>query len=349
MEKSVIRPFGFTPSGQPVELISLQNQQIRCQILTLGATIQSLCVPDAHGQWVDVVLGYDSPKEYCLYGGYLGATVGRFANRIASGRFSLGGNTYTLNTNSGNHHLHGGKQGFSHRIWQIEEVSEHHAVLSLTSPDGEEGYPGTLKATAHFYLEGSKLILRHQAICDQDTICSLTNHSYFNLAGHHSGSALNQLVQLHADYFTPSDSENIPMGTLEPVAGTVMDLRVPGPIDTPERRTAPALQQCGGFDHNFAINGEPGTLRPAATASSPATGIKMEVATTLPGLQFYTGNFIYPKTIGKAGCGYAPWHGFCLETQFFPDSPNQPGFLSPLLKAGTLYDHTTSFTFTAEN
>jgi aldose 1-epimerase len=345
MEHANITPFGFTPDGTPVELITLHNDLIRCEILTLGATIRSLWVPDRNASPIDVVLGYDTPEAYCRYGGYLGATVGRFANRIAAGRFSLNGQTYVLNTNSGKHHLHGGNRGFSHRLWKIEEAASDHAVLSLISDHGDEGYPGTLKATAHFQLEGCSLILRHEAVCDQDTICSLTNHSYFNLSGHNSGPALNQTVALHARFYTPSDAENIPLGTLEPVSGTAMDLCTPGPIDTPQRRTAPALLQCGGFDHNYAIDGPVGTLRPAARVHSDATGISMDVETTLPGIQFYTGNFIYPKTIGKGSSNYGPWHGFCLETQFFPNSPNQSNFPSPVLKAGEPYNHTTIFRF----
>ena len=347
MEHTNIRPFGHTPEGAPVERIILSNGRIRCEILTLGATLRSLWVPDQTGKPVDVILGYDTPEAYCRYGGYLGATVGRFANRIAGGRFSLNGENYVLHCNSDGHHLHGGAQGFSHRIWQVSQLAEDRAVLTLISPHGEDGYPGTLQVTAQFQLEGNALILRHHATCDRDTLCSLTNHSYFNLAGHDSGSALNQSLQIYAQYFTPSDEHNIPLGTLEPVAGTAMDLRTPGPIDTPERRTDPALLRCGGFDHNFAIDGPMGILRPAASAHSQTTGISMEVETTLPGMQFYTGNFIYPKTIGKNGCNYRPWQGYCLETQFFPNSPNQSNFPSPVLKAGEAYDHTTVFRFSS--
>jgi aldose 1-epimerase len=345
MEYQTIRPFGTTPDGTPVECITISSDTLRCEILTLGATIRSLWTPNREGVPVDIVLGYDTPEAYCRYGGYLGATVGRFANRIAAGKFSLNGHSYTLNTNDGCNHLHGGRRGFSHRIWQIDHVEQSSVTLSLTSPDGEEGYPGTLQATAHFSLEGNRLILRHLATCDQDTLCSLTNHSYFNLSGHNSGFALNQEIQLYATYYTPTDEGNIPLGQLEAVADTPMDLRTLGPIDTPARRNAPVLQIFRGFDHNFAIDGSVGTLRPAVAAYSPETGIRMEMATTLPGIQFYTGNFIYPKTVGKGGCNYTPWQGYCLETQFFPNSPNQPNFLSPVLKAGEKYDHTTEFCF----
>lgn len=345
MEHQNIRPFGTTADGETVELITLSNGLLRCEILTLGATVRCLHVPDRAGNPVDVVLGYDQLEPYMRYGGYLGATVGRYANRIARGQFKLNGEVHTLSANMGDHHLHGGWPGFSHRLWQVEELAADRVTLSLLSPDGDQGYPGTLHCTAQFLLQDHALILRHRATSDRDTVCSLTNHSYFNLSGHNSGPVMEQQIQIHAQCYTPSGEENIPLGTLEPVANTPMDLRTLGPIDTPQRRTHPPLLRCGGFDHNYVIDGQMGTLRPAARAYSPVTGICMEVETTLPGMQFYTGNFIYPKTVGKGGCGYAPWHGFCLETQFFPDAPNQPNFPSPVLKAGGEYHHSTIFRF----
>lgn len=348
MEHSNIHPFGVTEHDEAVERICLDNGLIRCEVLTLGATIRTLEVPDREGHPVDVVLGYDDLESYFRYGGYFGATVGRFANRIAWGRFSLNGEVHVLNTNIGDHHLHGGHRGFSHRVWQVEELTRESVTLSLLSPHGEEGYPGTLKCTARFRLEGNCLILRHCAVSDRDTICSLTNHSYFNLSGHNSGAALSQQVQLFARSYTPTDEQTIPLGTLEPVSGTPMDLSHLCPIDSPQRRACPTLRQFGGFDHNYAIDGPVGKLRPAARAVSETTGICMEVETTLPGLQFYTGNFIYPETKGKDNALYRPWQGYCLETQFFPNSPNQPNFLSPVLKAGEEYDHTTLLRFTKQ-
>lgn len=341
-----IRPFGITADGQMVEQIRLSNGLLHCEILTLGATLRSLEVPNRAGDMVDVVLGYDRPEAYMGYGGYMGATVGRYANRIARGWFMLNGEVYTLNTNMGGHHLHGGQRGFSHRVWQVDACSENAVTFRLNSPHMEEGYPGNMTVTVQYRLEGSSLAICYGAISDRDTVCSLTNHSYFNLAGHNSGPVMAQQVQLYSQCYTPTNEENIPLGIREPVENTPMDLRVPGPIDTPQRRVYAPLLRCGGFDHSYVIDGPMGTLRPAARAYSPATGIGMEVETTMPGVQFYTGNFIYPKTVGKGGCIYGPWHGFCLETQFFPDAPNQPDFPSPVLKAGEKYDHTTVFRFT---
>lgn len=348
MNKPNIRPFGTTETGEEVSLISLSNGILSCEILTYGAVIRTLKAPDRQGNPVDLVLGFDDLKPYLFRGAYFGATVGRFANRIAKGIFTLNGKTYHLATNNGANHLHGGNTGFSNRIWQVEELEADRVTLSLTSPDGEEGYPGNLTCTATFRLEGDKLVLGHWATTDADTLCSLTNHSYFNLSGHDSGSVLDQQVQIFARYYTPTDEGNIPLGHLEEVAGTPMDLREPAPLDNPQRRAYPALVACGGFDHNFVIDGHMGTLRPAAKAYSPRTGITMEVETTLPGIQFYSGNYIHPKLRGKGDAPYAPWQGFCLETQFFPDSPNQPAFPSPVLKAGETFNHTTVFKFSTK-
>ena len=212
------RPFGTTPGGQPVELLILDNGTLRCELLTLGATLRTLEVPGRNGSRVDVVLGYDAQEDYLTYGGYLGAVVGRFANRIARGRFSLNGKEYTLAVNDGPNHLHGGLVGFCHRGWQVEELTDDRAVLSLTSPDGEEGYPGTLTARVTYRLDGSALELRYEAVSDKDTPCSLTNHSYFNLAGHASGPVLDQEICIHAQGYTPTDGTSIPLGTVEVIS-----------------------------------------------------------------------------------------------------------------------------------
>lgn len=339
------RPFGTTPGGQPVELLILDNGTLRCELLTLGATLRTLEVPGRNGSRVDVVLGYDAQEDYLTYGGYLGAVVGRFANRIARGRFSLNGKEYTLAVNDGPNHLHGGLVGFSHRGWQVEELTDDRAVLSLTSPDGEEGYPGTLTARVTYRLDGSALELRYEAVSDKDTPCSLTNHSYFNLAGHASGPVLDQEICIHAQGYTPTDGTSIPLGTVEPVEGTPMDLRAPTAIGTHIEDDFAQLRQAGGYDHNYVVEGEPGTLRPAAWARSSRTGVVMSTETTLPGIQFYTANFIEQGRPGKGGTVYGPHHAFCLETQFFPDSPNQPRFPSCILRAGERYDHTTRYVF----
>lgn len=341
----MITPFGTAPGGEPVYLIKLNNGVISCEIITFGAAIRSLTVPDRSGKPVDVVLGYDTLEEYVSQDGYLGATVGRFANRIAKGQFRLNGKPYTLATNNGNNHLHGGLQGFSHRCWQIGHCDAHCVTLTLTSPDGEEGYPGKLDCSVEFELKDNALVLHYQATADRDTLCNLTNHSYFNLAGHSSGRVLDQTVQIFAERYTPSDAESIPFGTVEPVANTPMDMRTPTPIGEHIHEDFPQLIYAKGYDHNYVVDGNPGSLRPVAMACSAATGITLRAETTLPGVHFYTANYLPEGRLGKGGCSYHPRQGFCLETQFFPDSINQPDFLSPVLKAGEVYDHRTLFRF----
>ena len=346
MNKPSIIPFGIAPGGEPVFLIKLNNDIISCEIITFGAAIRSLIVPDRNGNPTAVVLGYDTLKEYTSRGGYLGATIGRYANRIAKGRFQLNGRTYTLATNNGKHHLHGGLQGFSHRVWNIDNCDAHSVTLTLSSPDGEEGYPGNLEVAVQFKLEGCALAICYRAKSDQDTLCNLSNHSYFNLSGHSSGSVLEQNIQIFANHYTPSDAGSIPLGTLEPVENTPMDLRQPTPIGAHIHDSFRQLRYARGYDHNYVIDGTAGILRPAAQVYSPATGISMQAETTLPGMHFYTANFIGRGCRGKDGCTYRPHHAFCLETQFFPDAPNQPTFPSAVLKAGENYDHCTVFRFT---
>lgn len=342
-----IKPFGTTPGGEPVFLIQLNNG-ISCEIITYGAAIRSLKVPDRNGDLVDVVLGYDTLGEYIRHSGHFGATVGRYANRIALGRFSLNGQTYTLATNNGTNHLHGGSQGFSHRVWNIIHSDERSVTLGLFSPDNDEGYPGNMKCSVQFELDNNALFIRYHAMSDRDTLCNLTNHSYFNLAGHDSGPVLDQNIQIFAEHYTPSNTESIPLGTIEPVTGTPMDLQTPVSIGTHIRDQYHQLTNARGYDHNYVVDGAVGALRPAACAHSPASGISMQVETTLPGVHFYTANYLPEGRLGKGGCAYGPRHGFCLETQFFPDSPNQPAFPSAVLKAGAEYDHCTVFRFTRQ-
>lgn len=341
-------PFGTAPSGEPVYLVQLNNGTLSCEIITFGATIRSLMVPDRNGHPVDVVLGYDTLKEYAHNGGYLGATIGRFANRIDGSRFTLNGQIHKLSHSFLQLHLHGGRKGFSHRVWKIVDAQDTCVTLSLHSLDGEEGYPGNLNCTVTFTLEDDTLTIRYQAISDQDTICSLTNHSYFNLAGHASGTVMDQEIQIFSQSYTPSGSNNVPLGYIEPIAGTPMDLRSPIRIGARIEDDFPPIRSVHGFDHNYVIDGDIGTLRPAAGVYDSKTGIAMDVKTTMPGMQFYTGNYIPNKAQGKGGCRYGSHHGFCLETQFFPDSPNQPSFPSPILKAGEKYDHCTSFRFSVK-
>lgn len=341
-------PFGTTPAGEAVERITLRRGGMSCSVLTLGATLQSLVVPDRDGDPVDVVLGYETVEEYLNQDAYLGAVVGRFANRIAKGRFTLNGKEYSLAVNNGPNHLHGGVVGFSYLVWTVEELSEGRLTLSLTSPDGQEGYPGNLTVRVTYLLTENALELRYWAKSDQDTPCNLTNHSYFNLSGQGSGPVLDQEVALMADYYTPADPTSIPTGELAPVAGTPMDLRQSAPIGLHIEDPFDQLTQAKGYDHNYVVDGPMGTLRPFARCVSHRTGIVLLGETTLPGVQFYTANYLQEGRRGKEGAVYAPRHAFCLETQFYPDSPNQPTFPDPILSAGKIYDHRTRFTFSVE-
>lgn len=341
-------PFGVTKNGEEARELTLNNGVLSCSILTFGATLRTLLVPGKEGP-VDVVLGYDSLEQYETEGGFFGAVVGRFANRIAGGRFTLNGQEYVLAQNDGPNHLHGGTVGWSHRIWTVEAADETRVVLALDSPDGEEGYPGRLSVRVTYALEGNALSIRYQASGDRDTPCSLTNHSYFNLAGQGSGPVLDQELKLYASSYTPADSASIPLGRIDPVEGTPMDLRVSGPIGARIEEPFQQLLWGHGYDHNFVVDGEPGTLRPAARAYSRATGVAMETETTSPGVQLYTANFVEEGRRGKGGAVYGFRHGFCLETQYFPDTPNQPAFPSATLRAGEKYDQLTRFRFSQED
>lgn len=344
MQEAVRRLFGTTPAGERVEALTLKKGLLSCTILTLGAAVQSLMVPGRDGRPVDVALGYDTLKEYLTQDGYLGAVVGRCANRIAQGRFSLEGKEYALAVNNGPNHLHGGRVGFSHRVWTVEEAAADRVVLTLDSPDGEEGYPGHLWVRVTYTLTEEALELRYEAAAGAPTLCALTNHTYFNLSGQGSGSAMDQELRLFAGRYTPADSVSIPTGAVDPVEGTPMDFRRPTPLGQRVDDPFPQLVQAKGYDHNYVIDGEMGRLRPAAAAFSPRTGIVLEVDTTLPGVQLYTANYLTERG-GKGGARYAPRHAFCLETQFFPDSPNHPGFPSVVLRPGERYDHRTVFRF----
>lgn len=343
-----ISPFGKTPDGKAVSVILLDNGKISCKVLTYGATLHSLFVPNRSGDPVDVVLGYDTLREYMDNDGYLGATVGRFANRIGGARFSLNGREYPLAANNGANHLHGGHTGFSHRVWDVVCCTPDSVTLSLTSPDGEEGYPGTLQVNVTYTIHDTALTINYRAVSDADTLCNLTNHSYFNLAGHDSGPVLDQTIQLFAEHYTPNDPENIPIGIVSPVDGTPMDLRKPTPIGAHIDDVFPQLLLGHGYDHNYVIDGPANTLRPAAAARCEETGITMQVHATQPGVQLYTANFLPEGRQGKGKCSYGPRHAFCLETQYFPDSPNQPAFPSAVLRQGAEYQHTAVFSFSAD-
>ena len=345
MSNTSRRLFGHTKDGLEVEALTLDNGILSCEVITFGAALRSLYVRDRCNHRRDIVLGYDTLEEYETQSAYLGAIVGRVANRIAGGQFTMDGQTYTLVINDPPNHLHGGTVGFSHKVWSVVEHTSQFVTLALTSPDGEEGYPGTLQVQVTYALEGSALSMRYQATTDRETPCNLTGHAYFNLDGHGSGPVAEQLLRIHAENYTPSDATNIPTGEIAPVAGTPMDFRAATPIGVRINEPFIQLAQGKGYDHNSVIDGKVGSLRKAAQVYSPVSGIVMDIETTLPGLQLYTANFLDEGLKGKAGAVYGPRHAFCLETQFYPDSLNHAAFPSVILHPGHPYDHHTVFSF----
>lgn len=347
------RPFGTTPEGTTVELFTLKNANgVEVSISTLGATIVSIRTPDRQGRSGDIVLGFDSLDGYLANGPYFGALVGRYANRIALGRFTLDDATYTLATNNAPNHLHGGVKGFDKVVWTPETTpaAGGPAVrLRYLSVDGEEGYPGNLTTTVTYTLgNDNALTIAYSATTDKATVVNLSNHSYFNLAG--TGDILGHQLQIHADNFTPVTSSLIPTGELAPVEGTPFDFRQPTAIGARIDADNEQIRFGGGYDHNFVLSslGAPGQPAVAARVVDPVSGRTLEVRTTEPGVQFYTGNFLDGSVTGKGGTAYARRSGFCLETQHFPDSPNQPSFPSTVLRPGETFESTTVFAFGVE-
>ena len=344
------RPFGKTPDGQAIERYTLRNANgVEADIITWGGIVTRLVVPDRSGKPGDVVLGFDGPEGYLAEHPYFGALIGRYGNRIARAQFTLNGKTYKLAANNGPNALHGGLRGFDKRLWSARPLSapEGQALeLTYVSKDGEEGYPGTLTARVVYTLTGDNVLrIEYEARTDQDTVVNLTNHSYFNLAGQASGDILSHVIQIDADRFTPVDATLIPTGELRPVAGTPFDFRTPERIGARIDANDEQIKAGKGYDHNFVLNGRMGTLRRAARVTEPASGRVMEVHTTEPGVQFYTGNFLDGSLKGKEGAVYKFRTGFCLETQHFPDSPNQPSFPSTVLKPGQTYRSKTEYRF----
>lgn len=339
--------FGQTRSGKPVERYILEGGGLRAAVLTYGGILQSLWVPDKQGGLRDIVLGCDTVADYQAQDKFLGALIGRYANRIGRGRFTLNDEEYALYCNDGRNHLHGGKKGFDKRLWAAETQADG-LHLRLTSPTGEEGYPGTLKVEVVYALLDGALTIDYWAQADEDTLCNLTNHTYFNLAGHDSGDVLGQEIRIDADFFTPADAESIPHGELAPVDDTPMDLRELTPIGAHIDDDFEQLGFAGGYDHNWVLRGIPGKLRPAAAARCAESGITLTCETTQPGIQFYAGNFLDGTTHGKGGVRYARRSGFCLETQAFPNSINCPEYPQAILRAGEAYRHKTVYRFGAE-
>lgn len=347
------QPFGKTADGKAVDLFTLKNDKgMEVKITNYGGIITSIRVPDRNGKLGDVVLGFDNLESYLKGHPFFGALAGRYANRIAKGRFTLDGREYTLPINNGPNSLHGGLKGFDKQVWAAREVQGKDSVgleLKYLSRDGEEGYPGNLSVTVTYTLDNkNELRIDYAATTDKDTVLNITNHSYFNLASETNDSILNHQMMINADNFTPVDKTLIPTGKIESVKGTPMDFTKPTAIGARIDDKYEQLVFAGGYDHNYVLNNKGGKPRLAARVSEPTSGRVLEVLTDQPGVQFYTGNFLDGSLTGKSGKVYRRRYGFCLETQHFPDSPNQPNFPTTVLKPGQKFASTTVFRFSAK-
>ncbi|QGR64412.1 galactose-1-epimerase [Burkholderia multivorans] len=342
--------YGVTRTGRAVSQYTLSNAHgVTLKVITYGGIVTALEVPDRTGKVADIVLGFDSLADYEAHNGniHFGALIGRYANRIAHGRFSLDGNTWQLPLNDGPNTLHGGPDSFDAKVWTVTAARSDGQRASVTlryaSPDGENGFPGTLTTDVTYTLTNDDVIrIDYRATTDKDTVVNLTNHSYFNLAGHDSGSVERQLIEIDASRFTPTDATSIPTGELANVAGTPMDLRAPTPIGARLRSAYPQLAMAHGYDHNWVLD-HGGEAAPgfAARAYDPASGRFLALYTTQPGLQFYTSNGLNGSVVGKGGTVYRQTDAFALEAEHFPDSPNHPSFPTTVLKPGqTLHEVT---------
>jgi aldose 1-epimerase len=342
--------FGTLPDGATVDMFTLTNGRgMEVRTIPYGAIIVSIRVPDRAGRIEDVVLGFDDLDGYVKRRTFFGAVVGRYGNRIAAGRFTLDGKTYQLATNNGPNHLHGGVKGFDTRLWRAESFEREGTsgvTYSLTSPDGDEGYPGTLNARVTYTLTPSnELIAEYDATTDKATPINLTQHSFFNLAGEGRGDILGHRLTLDADRFTPVDKTLIPTGELATVAGTPFDFRQPVAIGARINDDNEQLHNGTGYDHNFVLNRSQAGLAHAARVEDPGGGRTLDISTTEPGVQFYSGNFLDGTVTGKSGHVYNKRYALCLETQHFPDSPNHANFPSTILRPGERYQSKTVFAF----
>ncbi len=343
--------FGTLPTGEDVLEYQMENRNgMRVSILNYGGIVQSIWVPDRDGELGDVALGFDELEAYLAKSPYFGCITGRYANRIAKGKFTLDGKTYTLATNNDVNHLHGGDKGFDKRVWNAKFTSPQSVELTYTSPDGDQGYPGALTTKVTYTLtDDNALRIDYAATTDKPTVLNLTNHTYFNLSGAGRGTILDHLLTLKADRFNPTDATNIPTGELRPVAGTPFDFRQPTAIGQRIDLANEQLKVGQGYDHNYVLKDRrDGKLeQKIARVVDPESGRVLEVSTTEPGLQLYTGNFLDGME-GKYGRHYVRRGAFCLEAQTFPDSPNQTSFPSPILRPGETYQQTTIYHFSAE-
>ena len=336
------QPFGRTPDGTAVEIYTLTNDKgLKAHVMSYGATLVSLEVPNRTGRPGDIVLGYDTLDGYIKNNPYFGSTVGRYGNRIAKGRFTLDGATYQLATNNGENHLHGGIKGYDKVVWKAESVrgdGDAGVKFSYLSEEGEEGYPGNLNITVVYTLtNANELRISYEATTDKATPVNLTHHSYFNLAG--EGDVLGHELTINADAYTPVDAGLIPTGEIRPVKDSPFEFTTPHTIG--ER----IAQVEGGYDHNLVLRSGGGMMDLAVRVFEPKSGRVMEISTTEPGLQFYSGNFLDGTITGKGGKAYLKHYGFCLETQHFPDSPNKPNFPSTILRPGAVYKSLTIHKF----
>ncbi len=343
--------YGRLDDGTEIRRFVLRNARgMRARVLTYGAILESLEVPDRAGALANVVLGLGSLGDYAARSPYFGAVVGRYANRIARGRFELDGTAYQLARNDGPNALHGGGRGFSRRAWEVVASDAGRLRLARTSPDGEEGYPGTLRVEVAYALEDDALRLDYAAETSAPTVLNLSNHSYWNLGGEGSGTALDHELTVHAGRFTPVDATQIPTGELRPVEGTPFDFRRPTPVGARIREGDGQLLIGRGYDHNWVLDAEPAGdgLRPAARLRDPPSGRVLEVLTDQPGLQFYSGNFLDGTLVGPSGRAYRQGDALVLETQHFPDSPNQAHFPSTVLRPGERFRSTTVLRLTTD-
>ena len=343
--------FGATPEGQAVELYTLRNSKgMEATIMTYGGIVTSLKTADKHGQFSDVVLGYDNLDGYLKSTPYFGALIGRYGNRIANGKFSLDGVEYTLATNNMPNHLHGGVKGFDKVVWTARALPTANGpslILTYVSPAGEEGYPGTLLVTAIYSVtEAGELRLDYSATTSAKTVVNLTQHSYFNLRGR--GDMLDHTVVINADKFTPTDAGSIPTGELRPVVGTPFDFTTPHTVGERINANDEQLKLGKGYDHNWVANKNGNELSFLAGVSEPTSGRMMEVWSTDPGVQFYSGNFLDGTLTGKGGWTYQFRNGLCFEPQHFPDSPNHPAFPTTVLNPGEKYHNTIIYKFSAK-
>lgn len=346
--------FGTTPDGENVMLYTLRNKTgMEARITNYGGIVVSLTAPDRDGNFEDIVLGYDSLDDYIAASPYFGALIGRYGNRIRVGKFELDGVEYTLATNNGPNHLHGGDKGFDKVVWEskIEEAAEGPSlVLSYVSADGEEGYPGEVNAVVRYTLtHDNELVIEYEAVTNKATPLNLTNHSYFNLSGNARRDILGHTLQLNAEHFTPVDDTLIPNGEYRPVEGTPFDFRTAKAIGQDIGVENEQITFGGGYDHNWVVDqNADGKWRHILTLADPESGRVMTIHSDEPGLQFYSGNFLDGSNVGKGGVVYNYRYGMCLETQHFPDSPNQPNFPSTILQPGEVYKTKTVHTFSTD-